>query len=256
MLNVWLASLGSVAAVSLISLVGVVALAWQENQLRRVLFWLVALSAGALLGDVFIHIFPELFANGAETLPLSIAILGGILIFFGLEKFLAWHHSHQVLDCPTCDHHTHAIAPFGYLNLISDGLHNLIDGIIIAAGFLSSPAIGLATTFAVILHEIPQEIGDFGVLLQAGFSRWQAIIFNLLSASLAILGATLTLLIGSKLSGANDFLLALTAGGFVYLAGSDLVPELHKTTEFKKSLGQLIALIAGIGLMAALTLLE
>ena len=257
MLNVWLATIGSVVAVSLISLVGVTALAWREDRLRQILLWLVALAAGALFGDVFIHLLPEMFAAATDPLPLALGILGGVLAFFALEKFLAWRHEHKVENCVDCEkYHGPIIAPLGHLNLAADGLHNFIDGVIIAASFLTSPAVGLATTLAVILHEIPQEIGDFGVLLHSGFSRGRAILFNLLSASLAILGAIFTLIVGQQVENAAVGLLAFAAGGFIYLAGSDLVPELHKTTDLKKSLGQFAALIIGIGLMTLLGWLE
>jgi len=254
MITIWLYALGSVTAISAISLVGAIALAVNETRLRRILFSLVALAAGALFGDVFIHILPEIF-TGATTTNAALWILTGILIFFSLEKFLHWRHSHEVDDCENPEHHR-GIHPIGHLNLIADGLHNLLDGAIIGASFLTSPAVGLATTFAVILHEIPQEIGDFGILIHAGFSRGRALLFNLLSASLAIVGVTVALLIGAAAEKFTASFLALAAGGFLYIAGSDLVPELHKTTDPKKSLAQLAAVIIGIVLMFLLTLIE
>ncbi|MBI2097852.1 MAG: ZIP family metal transporter [Candidatus Vogelbacteria bacterium] len=254
MLAIWFYAVGSVVVVSLISLVGVIALALNESRLRQILFFLVALAAGALFGDVTIHLLPEIFAGG-EANAAALTVLTGILIFFSLEKFLHWRHSHQVDECEDPNHHER-IQPVGHLNLIADGLHNLLDGAIIGASFLTSPAVGLATTIAVILHEIPQEIGDLGVLLHAGFSRGRAVLFNALSASLAIAGVIAALLVGGETEQFTQGFLALAAGGFLYIAGSDLVPELHKTTDPKKSLAQFGAILIGIILMLALTWLE
>lgn len=251
---VWLYSLLSVTAVSLVSLIGVITLAWQEAKLRQALFLFVALAAGALFGDVLIHLLPEILAETSNPTLTSLLVLAGILLFFVLEKFLHWHHHHHLDECATGPNHHPA--PLGYLSLISDGFHNFLDGAIVATSFIISPTVGLASTAAVILHEIPQEIGDFAILLHAGFSKARAIWFNLLSASLAILGAVVALLASHWTSNLTAWFLPLAAGGFLYLAGSDLVPELHKTVGLKRSLGQLAAMIAGILLMLALLWLE
>lgn len=250
----WIYALASVIAVSSISLIGVAALSTNQERLRRILFLLVALATGALFGDVTIHLLPEIFRSGASETAATGAILGGILLFFSLEKFLHWRHTHEVDNCNDPNHHT--IHPVGHLNLVADGLHNLIDGIIIGVSFLASPAIGFATTVAVILHEIPQEIGDFGILIHAGFSRGRAIFFNVLSASFAIVGVVIALIFGAATAQFTTWFLALAAGGFLYIAGSDLVPELHKTTDPRKSAMQFGAMILGIALMFALTFLE
>lgn len=251
---IWFYALASVVIVSLISFVGVIALSFSETRLRKILFLLVALATGTLFGDVALHLLPEIFSAGKDNLLGAIGMLAGILVFFSLEKFLHWRHSHQVDDCNDPLHHQ--IQPVGHLNLIADGLHNLLDGAIIGASFLASPAIGFATTIAVILHEIPQEIGDFAILINAGFSRQRAVWFNALSASLAIVGTVLALMLGTVTEQFIPFTLALAAGGFLYIAGSDLVPELHKVTELKKSLAQFLALLIGIALMFSLLLLE
>ncbi len=241
----------SVILVSLVSLVGVMTLSLNDKRLRRILFILVALSVGALFGDVFIHILPEVFAEAANPLVPSVLILGGILIFFALEKFLRWDHHHDVDECE----HGH-IHPSGPLNLVSDALHNLIDGIIIGVSFLAGPSVGIATTIAVILHEIPQEIGDFAILINAGYSRQKALALNLLSALFAILGVILALVIGEQSQILATIALPLAAGGFIYIAGSDLVPELHKIIDLRKSLLQFAAILLGIGLMAVLVFFE
>jgi zinc and cadmium transporter len=166
-------------------------------------------------------------------------------LFFALEKFLRWRHEHAV---PSNGH----IRPFGYLNLIADGLHNFIDGLLIGASYLAGLRVGLATTLAVILHEIPQEIGDFGVLVQAGFTRTKALLFNLLSASVAIAGTVVALLIGQRIERFTAVMLPLAAGGFVYIAGSDLLPELNKDIDPTRSTIQLASMISGAALMMLL----
>lgn len=253
---VWLYALGSVVAVSLISLIGVFTLSLNEKRLERFLFLLVALSAGALFGDVLIHLLPEIFRTGSQT-PVfsSLTIAAGILLFFILEKFFHWHHSHAIDGEHESCQHAH-IKPLGRLNLIADGFHNFLDGLTIGVSFLAGPTIGLASTIAVILHEIPQEIGDFGILLHSGYTRQRALALNLLSALFAVIGTIIALWIGTRISIFNQLLLPLAAGGFLYLAGSDLVPELQRTTDPKKSLWQLTAMTVGIALMVALVFLE
>ncbi|MFH1170016.1 MAG: ZIP family metal transporter [Candidatus Vogelbacteria bacterium] len=254
---IWLYALASVVIVSLISLIGLITFPVSDERLRKMLFILVALAVGALFGDTIIHLLPEIFsATGGQTSAV-IGMLAGILIFFILEKFLHWRHSHTLDDCGKTENGQHqTIKPVGHLSLIADGLHNLIDGIIIGVSYLVSPAVGLATTLAVILHEIPDEIGNFGVLIHAGFSRRQAIGFNALSASLAIVGTVVALAFGTIIIQFTSVFLALAAGGFLYIAGSDLVPELHKTTDLKKSALQLLAIIIGISLMLLLKLID
>ena len=142
---------------------------------------------------------------------------------------------------------------FAYTNLVGDGLHNFLDGVIIAVSYFISLPVGIATTLAVVLHEIPQEIGDFGVLLHAGFSRGKALLLNFGSALLAVLGAIVTLIVGGNVPGVEKVLVPIAAGGFIYIAASDLIPELHKHSDgFRKNLLQLIAFLIGVGVMWAL----
>ena len=213
---------------------------------------------GALLGDVFLHILPELWESGHSSPAVMSLIFVGFLLFFILEKFLRWHHGHEgEVHSDTIEleqsNHTHHI---GYLNLISDGLHNFIDGVVIAGAYLVSVEIGTATTLAVILHEIPQEIGDFGLLLHAGFSRARALFYNFLSAVFAIFGVLAVVLLGDLVTGLEAYILAIAAGGFLYIAAADLVPELHKTSDLRKSFIQLLAILMGFVLMALLLTLE
>ncbi len=255
MLTIWFQAILSVVVVSLVSLIGAVTLSLRLDRLKKIVFVLVALAAGALFGDVIMHILPELFASQVSPKISGLILLAGILLFFILEKFLHWTHQHGLEDCAEPNHH-HSPKTLGHLNLIADGLHNFIDGLIIGASYLVSPAVGFATTLAVILHEIPQEIGDFGVLIHAGFTVKKALLLNLLSASLAIIGTIIALALGAQVETLGTYFLALAGGGFLYIAGSDLLPELHKTTEPKKSLIQFIAMLVGIGLMFTLLSLE
>ena len=249
MQSVWFYTLTSVLAVSLISFIGVLTLSINEKRLHRILLYLVSFSAGALLGDVFIHLIPELIEENAFTLKTSFLILGGIVMFFTIEKIVHWNHCH----IPQTKTHTH---PFAIVNLVGDGVHNFIDGLIIGASYIVSVPVGLATTVAVIFHEIPQEIGDFGVLLHGGFSKSKALLFNFLSAITSILGGIFALLLSSKIPAVSETIIPIAIGGFIYIAGADLIPELHKNFETKKSIFELIAFIAGIMIMATLLLLE
>jgi endonuclease YncB( thermonuclease family) len=179
-------------------------------------------------------------------------------VFFILEKFLHWHHHHEphgteTPDCTDCHEH---VAPFGRLVIISDVLHNIIDGVIIAAAFLLSPAAGVATTIAVALHELPQEIGDFGVLLHAGYSRTRALFANFASALSAFMGAAIVFIVGTEVTELIPIFSAVAAGAFIYIATVDLVPELHRAPRTRETLFQLIAILCGVGAMVSLTLLE
>jgi len=246
--EVWIYSLASVLAVSLIAIIGIFALAIKAEKLRKILIYLISFSAGALFGDAFIHLIPEISERGL-LFSYSIYILIGIIIFFILEKFIHWRHCH----IPQSKHHVH---PFAYMNLIGDSLHNFIDGLVIAASYLISIPVGLATTLAVILHEIPQEIGDFGVLLYAGFSKLKAIALNFLTALTAVLGALVGLVLGNYIENIEIPIICLAIGGFIYIAGSDLIPELHKESGFKVSFWQIFSFILGVLIMMALLVLE
>lgn len=216
---VWSYTLISVLLVSLISLVGLLSLALNEAFFKKILLLLVSFSAGALLGDAFIHIIPEATIETGFTIFSSIAILSGMVTFLILEKFVFWHHCHN----GNCKHH-----PFAYMNLIGDGMHNFIDGAIIAASYLADIRLGVTTTIAVLLHEIPQEMGDFGVLVHGGYTKKKAILMNLLSALMAVVGAVIVLLFGKFLINYIDLLLLFTAGGFIYIASADLIPEINR----------------------------
>ncbi len=234
--------------VSLISLTGILFLGFSNQLLKKYLLLFVSFSTGALFGDVFLHILPELSQSGF-TILVGLEIMIGIIIFFVLEKIIFWHHCHV----PTTDDHPH---PLVWTNIIGDGLHNFIDGVIIATSFSISTTIGIATTIAVVMHEIPQEIGDFSILIHGGLSVTKAIWFNLLSALMAMIGAILVLVLGNSYNLNVNLLLAITAGGFIYIAGSDLIPELKKETRLYVSIQQLTAIIIGVLIMLTLAIIK
>lgn len=210
---------------------------------------MISFAAGALLGDAFFHLLPEIVGEKGFGVNISLYILGGIAFFFIVEKIIHWRHCHH----PITKDHPH---PFAWMNLFGDGVHNLIDGLIIGAAYLVSIPVGVATTVAVVLHEIPQEIGDFSILIHGGFSRAKALLLNFFSALLAVLGAIIALLLSSKTENLTTFLVPFAAGGFVYIALSDLIPELHKEEALRKSLLQLFAFAIGIAIMFSLLLNE
>ena len=235
--------------VSLVSLVGVFFLSLREDILKRYIGFFISIAIGALLGDAFIHIIPEIMESDMNTNLVSILIISGILLFFIIEKFIHWHHHGEDKE----EEHIH---PVGKLILFTDGFHNLIDGAIIGASFLVSIPLGIATTLAVILHEIPQEIGDFAVLIHSGYSKKKALLFNFLSASAAFIGLFIVFIFGNIIDGASTWFMPIAAGGFIYIAVADLIPELHKTKNVKHSIIQIIIIALGILAMLALTLME
>jgi len=245
----WIFAFASVVVVSLISLVGVFTLSVQEKYIRRIIIYLVSFAVGALFGDALVHLLPESFKNIESSLTVSLLVLSGIIIFFVLEKFVYWRHCHIVEN----EKHHH---PVVVMNIVGDFIHNFLDGIIIGASYIVSIPLGFATTLAVVLHEIPQEIGDFGVLIHGGLSVKKALLFNFLSALAALIGLFLVFALGSVASNFSLYLLPIAAGGFLYIAGSDLIPELKHETKIAASVGQLLAILLGIGVMMALLFLE
>jgi zinc and cadmium transporter len=245
MFHIYLYSLLSVIIVSLLSLIGIFTFLMPRLNMAKLTMFLVSLSAGALLGDSFLHLLPEAVKKDSGQ-SVWLWLLGGIMTFFILEKIIHWRHCHQ----PTTASHQH---PVGIMNLIGGSLHNFIDGLAIAGSFLISFELGLATTIAVISHEIPRELGDYGILIYAGYSKYKALFFNFLSAAASIIGALTALIIGGQIQGFTGFIAPFTAGGFIYIAASDLFPELKKDcVTLKHSFLQLISILIGIGIMMAL----
>ncbi len=234
--------LAATFAVSIIAFIGVLTLFLREELLNRALMVLVALSAGALIGGAFLHLLPEAIEEAGLSLDIFLFLLLGFCLFFILEQFLHWRHEHSA---------AHAAKPFSLLILVSDGVHNFIDGLVIAAGFISGYQIGIVTTLAVALHEIPQELGDFGVLVYGGFGRTRALVFNYISAVTAILGGVVGYLAGSAMQNSALYLLPFAAGTFIYVAAADLIPEIKHATGLGRSIMHFFVFLAGVGIMLA-----
>jgi zinc and cadmium transporter len=247
-MGVWGYSLVSVIVVSLISLIGILALLLHQD-IKKLTFLLVSFAVGGLFGDAFIHLLPESFEKISNRLAVPLWVLLGIMLFFVLEKFLRWRH------CHLSENETH-IHPVVTMNLVGDAVHNMIDGMVIGASYLVNIPLGITTTLAVVLHEIPQEMGDFGILVHGGLSVKKALAFNFLSALTAIVGTILSLAIGPHVQGYTVALVPITAGGFIYIAGSDLLPELQHDVRIGTSLLQFALILLGIGIMALLVLFE
>ena len=225
------------------SLVGAIVLILSQEKLSKILLFLISLSAGALMGGAFLHLLPEA-ANSTEPFTLNAIVLISFIFFFLVEKLLHWRHCHD----GKCDIH----GEFGYMNLMGDSIHNFIDGVILAAAFLTDIRLGVVTTIAVSLHEIPQEIGDFGVLLYSGFGKKKAFISNFLVSLTSVLGGVLGYYALSFSQNLVVYLLPIAAGGFIYIAASDLMPELRAEEDLKKSQYSFAIFMLGVGLMYAL----
>jgi zinc and cadmium transporter len=203
---------------------------------------MVSFSVGGLFGGAFLHLIPEASAASGFKHEVSSCIIIGILTSFIVEQCLKWRHCHV----PTSDKHPHS---FAYMNLFGDAVHNMIDGIIVGGSYLVSPSIGLVTTLAVCLHELPQEIGDFGVLLYAGFDRKRALMYNFLTALTAFIGVVAALSLSVYVEDLTKILIPFGAGNFIYIAGSDLIPKLHVEEKLSRTLIQLAAMILGLLLL-------
>lgn len=247
----------SIAAVSLVSFAGVAVFSLRESAMHKILFVLIGLAAGTMLGDAVIHLIPEALEGIGDERMFGLAVLSGIVGFFILEKYLRWHHAHHGAEEEHVEEETHNhprhLAP---MVLVADGIHNLVDGAIIAASFLVSPVIGFTTAIAVFLHEIPQEIADYALLVHSGLSRTRALLYNFASGLIAFLGAGIVLMFHDSFESFGAIIAAFTAGAFIYIAATDLIPELHKTTDRKKRAIELVSFIIGILLMFLLTYLE
>ncbi len=232
----------SILIISTVSLVGLVFLSMGETFLKKIMLYLVSFSTGALLGNVFLHLLPEMVEHADDVSQGFLVVLIGMIVSFVIEKFIHWRHCHE-LDCGG---HVHPVGP---LVLFGDAAHNVLDGILIATAYLVNIPLGIATTIAVLLHEIPQEFGDFALLIHSGFTKGKALLFNFFSALTAFAGVGIVYLLSTSIEGVEMYLLPLAAGNFLYIAGADLIPELHKETRPSKAALQLVMMLAGIGLM-------
>ncbi|MGG7055675.1 ZIP family metal transporter [Nitrosomonas sp. ANs5] len=222
----------------------------------RLKIWMPRLIAGAvgvLLGDAFLHLLPDAMALSDNTRTVFIWALTGMLCFYGIEQYLHWQHDHSLamraVNSPSA-------ASFAKMNLLGDGIHNFVDGVLIAGSFLADPMLGITTTIAIMVHEIPQEISDIAVLIQGGFAKKQAVILNVLCASACIIGAMVTLLVAHVITLSLSALLAITAGGFIYIATTDLIPLLRQSRMKLALPMHAAATAAGVFSMQALLWLE
>lgn len=234
--------------VSTISLVGLASLALAKKTLERLLLAIVAFAAGGLLGGAFFDLLPESLAQGGPIFP---AVLAGIILFFVLDSVFWIYHchgGHQHSD----ENHGHgpsSISPIGWLSLLGDSLHNFLDGIVIGAAFLVNPALGWTTTLAVALHEIPQEIGDYGILIHSGMSHNRALKWNALTALTAILGVAMAFLLQTYVNGLVSYVLPFAAGGFIYMACANLLPEIKEESSLKRRALQFVFFLMGLALL-------
>lgn len=234
------------STISLLSLVGVLVLTIKKHALDNMLVALVGLSTGTLLGGAFFHLLPEASENlDVDTMYLLVVL--SFMLFFMVERVFHWRHCHEGV----CEEHA-----FGYLNLVGDAIHNFIDGIIIAGAFIVSIPLGITTSLALAFHEIPQEISDFGVLLYSGISRKKALFYNFLVAATAVIGGIVGYLMSENAQNLVNYMLPIAAGGFIYIATSDLIPELRKETDKKRSTTAVLLFIAGLILMYSLKFFE
>jgi zinc and cadmium transporter len=233
----------SVLAVSLISFVGIFTLLL-KREFNTFLSYLVSFAAGGMLGAAFLDLLPEAMEKLAGSSWILLGTLAGIVVFFTIEMVLHWHHQHA-------HRHEEMIHPVGYLNIMGDGLHNFIDGVIIASAYLISFPLGLITTIAVIMHEIPQEFGDFGILVYSGFSKSGALFINFMTALTAFAGAIFAFYFSGFVTNFSTLILPFAAGNFIYIAVADLMPEIHRHTEKKilQSILNLLLLLAGVALI-------
>jgi len=232
-------AIGATLGISLISLIGIITLTLNDLMLKRILHLMVGFSAGALMGGAFLHLIPEAVEKSSMGI-VSMSVLAGFSAFFIIERFLHWHHCHDG-KCP--------VHMFTYMNLIGDGVHKFIDGIVIAASFIINVPLGIATTLAVVAHEVPQEITDFGVLIYGGFSKPKALVYNFITATTGVVGAIVGFTISNYTDSFTTILIPFAAGTFIYISASDLIPELHKEVKMKKSLMSFTLFITGIAFM-------
>ena len=247
---IFLSILASTTLVGLISFVGIFCF-FAKNNLQKLTFYFVSLASGTMLGSAFLDLIPEALETSAKRAPATIG--AGIFIFFILEKFLIWRHCHS---------HEHAMIndgrrPGDYhrpiaarMVIVGDAIHNFIDGAIIASSFLLNPRVGISVTAAIIFHEIPQELGDFGILIRGGYSVRRALIVNALTATTAIIGAVITYFFLEAVPPFQAVIVPITAGGFLYIALADLIPQLHDHVTLRETLSQIALLLLGFGLMA------
>jgi zinc and cadmium transporter len=244
----------SVIVVSLVSIFVALPFLIKKRFSEKFLLFMLSFSVGTLLGAAFLHFLPEIVEEG-YTLNSSIYILAGFFVFFVIERLVHWHHAKKnmkKIECSASHSHAYHLAP---INLIGDGIHNLLDGVVIAVAYAVSVPLGLVATITIIFHEIPQEMSDFAILLYSGLSKKKAVMFNFFSALTALVGAVVALLLLNTVQQFVPLVMAFALGSFVYIAASSLVPELHKHCEIKQTIMHLFAITFGVVLMIMMKML-
>lgn len=233
-------------AMGLISLVGVFTLLLKEQILKAIIYPLVAFSAGALLGGAFLHMIPEALELSEDKSWIFLWVIFGFSLFFLLEQFIHWHHCHKAPS-----EHKH---PVTYLILVADGFHNFLGGLAIGGAFMVDIRLGIVTWLVAASHEIPQELGDFGILIHGGWTKARALLFNFLSALTMLLGGLLAYFAASKIN--IIYLLPFAAGNFIYIASSDLIPEVKHHKSLKMNFLHFFFFVLGILLIWAVKGIE
>lgn len=276
-LNIWLWAMASVGTLSLIALAGVFLLSLQKKTFDKMVSYLVALGAGAMLGNAAFHLLPETFGEGHAPKMAAMLFLVGFVGCYLLEKMLNLHCNRSHIDCGLKPvkhahgslpiehfhfgghgnaHRAEYIHPTGWMSLVSHSIHNFGDGVLIAVAYMNSIPLGIACTFAIVLHELPMEFGEFGVLLNAGFKRMQAVWVNMVSGVVAMVGTAVTLGLGSSIEGLTEVLTPIGAGTVVYIAACGLIPQLQKESCPRKSRIQFAILVLGVLAMWAVSFME
>lgn len=246
-------AIGASVLVSVTSMSGMFALWIKPERLNRIVPYLVALAVGVLLGDAFIHLIPDAIQRQGSVSSVCLLTLSGVFIFFVLEKVVRWRHDHHF---NSIDNVGTDIKPIARMNLMGDAVHNFVDGILIAGSYIVDPALGFTTTLAIIAHEIPQEMGDVGALVYGGYSPTQAVRYNFYCSLTAVAGAIFTLLFSQVAESSLVFLLPIAAGGFIYIAATDMIPALHEHSTLPHLVGQTAIFAFGIGFMQSINFLE
>lgn len=243
-MNEWVLLLSASVIGSVFSLIGGLLLLMKRISVKHVQRLAMPFAAGALLAAAFLDLLPEAVEHGKSVPAIMALVLSGFVLFFVLERFLGWFHHHH--DHGATGVHTKRGRSTRSLIVIGDTLHNAIDGMVIGAAFLADPTVGIITTIAIAAHEIPQEVGDFGVLLALGMRRRNVLLVNIASALVTVVAASLVFGLGSSLSSLEPVLLALAAGMFLYIAASDLVPTIHEEPSTRVANYQTMILLFGI----------
>jgi zinc and cadmium transporter len=241
----------SVIAVSLISVIAAIPFFIAKKISKRVQLFLLSLSVGALLGVVFLDFVPEMLEHGYNQTS-AVVLISGVLVFFIIERLIHNHHSPKYESSESGHGHAYHIAP---INIMGDAIHNFLDGIVIGSTFLVSTALGVSASISILIHEIPQELADFGIILYAGYSKKKALLLNFLSALAAVVGVVAALVLTEQIESFSSFVIPFAAGNFIYIAAANLLPQLHRHCSFKDTVEHIFAIILGVGLILAVSAL-